>query len=86
VIDRASNKVLKAVSERKNMKQNWIFSSLFLLNACSMAPKVVHLDPLPPVADVQFSRPVCIAIGEFTDERKDPAVLGHTYNLGVKTS
>lgn len=67
--------------------RSFLFSFLFVaLSGCALAPKVVHLEPLKPVANSKFSKPVCFSVGEFKDERKEPQVLGHTYNLGVKTS
>ena len=64
-----------------------LFSFFFVaLSGCALAPKVVHLEPLKPVVNSRLSKPVCFSVGEFKDERKEPQVLGHTYNLGVKTS
>ena len=64
----------------------FLVPSIFFLSGCALAPKVVHLGPLPPVSEAKFSKPVCIVVSEFKDQRKEPQILGYTYNLGVKTS
>lgn len=59
---------------------------IFLVSSCAFAPKIVHLEPIETVSKSRFSKPTCILIGKFKDKRKDQVVIGHTYNLGVKTS
>lgn len=71
------------------MRNNFalIVSAFTLATAgCALAPKVIHLEPLRATADSKFEKPTCIQVGEFKDERVKPEILGHTYNLGVKTS
>lgn len=57
-----------------------------IFSGCALAPKVVHLEPIAPVANAKFVKPICIVVGEFNDIRKNQEIIGHTYNLGVKTS
>ncbi len=59
---------------------------VFTLFGCALAPKVVHLDPLPTGSEARFAKPVCVKVAEFTDARENPQLLGHTFLLGIKTS
>lgn len=69
------------------MRTLFFLSVVFMFaSGCALAPKVVHLEPLKPVANSKLSTETCFSVGEFKDERKDPQILGHTYNLGIKTS
>lgn len=68
------------------MRTLFLCTVFAMASGCALAPKVVHLEPLKPVTKSKFSQPICFSVQEFKDERKEPQILGHTYNLGLKTS
>ena len=48
--------------------------------ACGFAPKVVHLEPLPPAARAKVARPVCLRVERFVDARADRSRIGVNRN------
>lgn len=70
------------------MTMKILLGSTILLGvvACTYAPRIVQLEPLPLVSGLQFSGGLCVEVQGLTDARQDKEIIGTARNgLGMKT-
>jgi hypothetical protein len=56
------------------------FVVLALLGGCGFAPKVVHLEPVAPVAATKAARSMCVKVARLTDGRSERRKIGVNRN------